>query len=80
MLPPPASNDLTSTPKKVARLSQTKLAIDQAHALEKALSPVADDDRDEIASNTSVAVSLSIYIFFYVSIISFVSFRAYSNI
>ncbi|CAF4661746.1 unnamed protein product [Rotaria sp. Silwood1] len=57
MLPPPASSDLTSTPKKVLRLSQTKAAIDQAHALEKSISPVPDDDRDEVASNTSVAVS-----------------------
>ncbi|UJR37521.1 hypothetical protein I4U23_030223 [Adineta vaga] len=55
MLPPPASNDLTSTPKKMLRLSQTKAAIDQAHALEQSVSPVPDDDRDEIASNTSVA-------------------------
>ncbi len=54
---PPASNDLTSTPKKILRLSQTKSAIDQAHALEQTISPVPDDDRDEIASNTSVAVS-----------------------
>lgn len=56
MLPPAAANDLTSTPKKILRLSQTKAAIDQAHALEKCISPVPDDDRDEIASNTSVAV------------------------
>ncbi|CAF2890472.1 unnamed protein product [Rotaria sp. Silwood2] len=55
MLPPPASSDLTSTPKKILRLSQTKAAIDQAHALEKSISPVPDDDRDEVASNTSVA-------------------------
>lgn len=40
------------------RLSQTKAAIDQAHALEHSVSPVPDDDRDEVASNTSVAVSL----------------------
>ena len=57
MLPPPASTDLTSTPKKILRLSQTKAAIDQAHALEKSVSPVSDDERDEVASNTSVAVS-----------------------
>ena len=56
MLPPAAANDLTSTPKKILRLSQTKAAIDQAHALEQSISPVPDDDRDEIASNTSVAV------------------------
>jgi len=56
MLPPPAANDLTSTPKKIVRLSQTKAAIDQAHALEKSFSILPDDDRDEIASNTSVAV------------------------
>ncbi|CAF0937565.1 unnamed protein product [Adineta steineri] len=55
MLPPPAANDLTSTPKKILRLSQTKAAIDQAHALEQSISPVPDDDRDEVASNTSVA-------------------------
>ncbi|CAF1438078.1 unnamed protein product [Rotaria sordida] len=55
MLPPSASNDLTSTPKKVLRFSQTKAAIDQAHALEQSISPVPDDDRDEVASNTSVA-------------------------
>ncbi|CAF0884176.1 unnamed protein product [Adineta ricciae] len=55
MLPPPAANDLTSTPKKMLRLSQTKAAIDQAHVLEQSVSPVPDDDRDEIASNTSVA-------------------------
>ncbi len=57
MLPPPSSTDLTSTPKKILRLSQTKAAIDQAHALEQSISPVPDDDRDEVASNTSVAVS-----------------------
>jgi len=57
MLPPPSSTDLTSTPKKILRLSQTKSAIDQAHALEQSISPVPDDDRDEVASNTSVAVS-----------------------
>ena len=57
MLPPTASSDMTSTPKKIFRLSQTKAVIDQAHALEQALSPVPDDDRDEVASNTSVAVS-----------------------
>jgi hypothetical protein len=56
MLPPPASTDLTSTPKKILRLSQTKSAIDQAHALEKSISSIPDDDRDEVASNTSVAV------------------------
>ena len=56
MLPPAAANDLTSTPKKILRLSQTKADIDQAHALEQSISPVVDDDRDEIASNTSVAV------------------------
>ena len=58
ILPPPASADLTSTPKKVLRFSQAKAAIDQAHALEKSVSSVPDDDRDEIASNTSVAVSI----------------------
>ncbi len=63
MLPPPASSDLTSTPKKILRLSQTKAAIDQAHALEQSISPVPDDDRDEIASNTSVAVSETSSIF-----------------
>jgi hypothetical protein len=57
MLPPPAANDFTSTPKKFLRLSQTKAAIDQAHTFEKSISPVPDDDRDEVASNTSVAVS-----------------------
>lgn len=57
MLPPQGSNDLTSTPKKILRLSQTKAAIDQAHALEQSISPLYDDDRDEVASNTSVAVS-----------------------
>ena len=65
MLPPPASTDLTSTPKKILRLSQTKAAIDQAHALEQSISPVPDDDRDEVASNTSVAVSENIVYFFY---------------
>ncbi|CAF0963578.1 unnamed protein product [Adineta steineri] len=55
MLPPPAANDLTSTPKKILRLSQTKAAIDQAHALEQSISPGPDEDRDEVASNTSVA-------------------------
>jgi hypothetical protein len=64
MLPPPASNDLTSTPKKILRLSQTKAAIDQAHALEQTVSPVPDDDRDEVASNTSVAVSDNRYFSF----------------
>jgi hypothetical protein len=64
MLPPPAANDLTSTPKKILRLSQTKAAIDQAHALEQTVSPVPDDDRDEVASNTSVAVSDNRYFSF----------------
>ncbi|CAF4648196.1 unnamed protein product, partial [Rotaria magnacalcarata] len=31
MLPPPAANDFTSTPKKILRLSQTKAAIDHVH-------------------------------------------------
>lgn len=80
MLPPPASNDLTSTPKKILRLSQTKAAIDQAHALEKSISPVPDDDRDEIASNTSVAVCVKNCLFlFHLMWFSF-SFRVYSNI
>ena len=72
MLPPPGSNDLTSTPKKILRLSQTKAAIDQAHALEQSISPVPDDDRDEVASNTSVAVSQKIF-FSNLSIICFFS-------
>lgn len=55
MLPPQL--DMTSTPKKIIRLSQTKAAMDQAHALEKSISRMPDDDRDEVASNTSVAVS-----------------------
>ena len=80
MLPPPAANDLTSTPKKMLRLSQTKAAIDQAHVLEQSVSPVPDDDRDEIASNTSVAVNKQIFgqissmhLFFHLL------FRVYSN-
>ncbi|CAF4318619.1 unnamed protein product [Rotaria socialis] len=55
MLPPPAANDLTSTPKKVLRLSPKKAAIDHVHTLEQSISSVLDDDRDEVASNTSVA-------------------------
>ncbi|CAF2192103.1 unnamed protein product [Rotaria magnacalcarata] len=55
MLPPPAANDFTSTPKKILRLSQTKAAIDHVHTLEQSISSVLDDDRDEVASNTSVA-------------------------
>lgn len=70
MLPPATTNDLTSTPKKILRLSQTKAAIDQAHALEHSISPVPDDDRDEIASNTSVAVSSKLLPFFILSLIS----------
>ncbi len=77
MLPPPASTDLTSTPKKILRLSQTKAAIDQAHALEHSVSPVPDDDRDEVASNTSVAVRKH---FHFSSIINYSLFRVYSNI
>jgi hypothetical protein len=64
---PPTSNDMTSTPKKIFRLSQTKAAMDQAHALEHSFSPLPDDDRDEVASNTSVAVSEHLHFFFIIN-------------
>ena len=80
MLPPPASNDLTSTPKKILRLSQTKAAIDQAHALEQSISPVPDDERDEVASNTSVAVSEQLINFYFIINLFIYLFRVYSNI
>lgn len=64
MLPSAAVNDLTMTPTKIPRLNQTKATIDQGHAPEKPTTPVSDDDRDETASNTSVAVGwIEIYFF-----------------
>jgi hypothetical protein len=57
MLPPSNYIDSASTPKKILRLDQTKAAMDQAHALEQSFSTIPDDEQDEVASNTSVAVS-----------------------
>ena len=53
MLPPISTSEMTSTPKKIFRSSQIKTTIEQANGTEQ----IVDDDRDEVASNTSGAVS-----------------------